>query len=111
MVDPVAPLQSSFVLPQQSVSSVNLEQLFTQQLEQSTQPMGDAMVEGIQTIRNDLDVQADQIQSRLNDNPEMSLHDLIQVQMDLSRLVLVEETLARSVSKSSQNIDTLLKSQ
>ena len=52
-----------------------------------------------------------QIQSRLNDNPEMSLHDLIQVQMDLSRLVLVEETLARSVSKSSQNIDTLLKSQ
>ena len=47
MVDPVAPLQSSFVLPQQSVSSVNLEQLFTQQLEQSTQPMGDAMVEGI----------------------------------------------------------------
>ncbi|ELR67236.1 hypothetical protein C942_02745 [Photobacterium marinum] len=111
MVDAIGPIQSSFVLPQQSVSSVNLEQLFTHQLEQSTQPMGEAMVEGIQNIRTDLDAQAEQIQARLNDNPEMSLQDLIQVQMDLSRLVLVEETLARSVSKSSQNVDTLLKSQ
>lgn len=111
MVDPIATTKASFALPQQPVSSVHLEALFEQHMQKPAQPMGEAIVEGVQGLKAELYKQSSDIQARIDAAPDMSLPELIKIQSELSRLVLVEETLARTVSKSTQNIDTLLKSQ
>ncbi|MFM2591227.1 type III secretion system inner rod subunit SctI [Vibrio sp. TBV020] len=111
MINETSFIEKSYSLPSQPVSNISLAALFEQHLQASTQPMGEAILEQVQNIRGNINHQSADIQNRMDLASEMTLPELMKIQTDLSRLVLMEEILAKTVSKSTQSLDTLLKSQ
>lgn len=73
--------------------------------------LGDKVLDGMQGLKSGYDSQLEKIQTSLSDVNPMSTKEMFQLQVDLAKLTLQGELINKTVTKSTQNLDTLLKSQ
>ncbi len=73
--------------------------------------LGDKILHGLQSVKSGYDHQAGAVQESLNGKDPLSINDMMKLQYDLAKLTLQGELINKTVSKSTQNLDTLLKSQ
>jgi type III secretion system YscI/HrpB-like protein len=74
------------------------------------QCIGDAMLNNIQKIKADYDTAVEKINLSVS-AVEITPQGLLRLQLEIARLQLQEDLMAKVASKSTQNVDTLLKSQ
>ena len=77
----------------------------------SADTLGDKILQGVQQVKTGYDNQVNAVQETLQSPDPISVNDMLTLQMDLAKLTLQGELLSKTVSKSTQNLDTLLKSQ
>jgi len=80
-------------------------------LTSTDQTIGDKMLTGLQNIKEGYDHQVDVVTSITSSTGPIDVKDMIKLQLDLAKLTMQGELINKTVSKSTQNIDTLLKSQ
>jgi type III secretion protein I len=80
-------------------------------LTSTDQTMGDKMLAGLQNMKEGYDHQVDVVTSITSSTGPIDVKDMIKLQLDLAKLTMQGELINKTVSKSTQNIDTLLKSQ
>ena len=73
--------------------------------------LGDKILEGLQNVKSGYDNQVGAVEESLKTTDPLSVNDMMQLQLDLAKLTLQGELINKTVSKSTQNLDTLLKSQ
>jgi len=73
--------------------------------------LGDKILHGLQNVKSGYDSQVGAVQNSLKGGDPLSVNEMMQLQLDLSKLSLQGELINKTVSKSTQNLDTLLKSQ
>lgn len=62
-------------------------------------------------MKTEVSTRADNIELTLNDLTDLSPQKLLQVQMELMQVTLQQELISKGVTKSTQNIETLIKAQ
>lgn len=72
---------------------------------------GDKVLEGLQRLKSGYEHQFDAVEASLQKTDPLTLNEMMKIQLDLAKLTLQGELINKTVSKSTQNIDTLLKSQ
>ncbi|MBU6955870.1 type III secretion system inner rod subunit SctI [Hahella sp. HN01] len=80
-------------------------------VEASDNTLGDKVLQGMQNVKSGYDQQMEAMQLTLNSADPLNMSDMLKLQMDLAQLTLQGELISKTVSKSTQNLDTLLKSQ
>ena len=73
--------------------------------------LGDRILQGLQHMKSGYDTQVGAVQDSLRSSDPLSINDMMKLQLDLAKLSLQGELINKTVSKSTQNLDTLLKSQ
>lgn len=77
----------------------------------SEETLGDKVLTGLQKVKEGYDQQVDVVTSVTSQTGPLDVKDMIKLQLDLAKLTMQGELINKTVSKSTQNIDTLLKSQ
>lgn len=77
----------------------------------SSPTMGDKILQGLQNMKSGYDEQIGAVQTSVSRSDPLNIRDMMQLQLDLAKLTLQGELINKTVSKSTQNLDTLLKSQ
>ncbi|WDE02797.1 type III secretion system inner rod subunit SctI [Thalassomonas viridans] len=72
--------------------------------------IGDKVLDGLEKIKNVHEAEVESINVSLA-TPDLDVQSLMGLQMKLSRLSLQQDLIAKTASKSTQNLDTLLKTQ
>jgi type III secretion protein I len=73
--------------------------------------MGDRILDGLQGMKSGYDNQINAVQESVNSTETLDMQSMLKLQLDLAKLTMQGELINKTVSKSTQNIDTLLKSQ
>ncbi|WP_461537753.1 type III secretion system inner rod subunit SctI [Spongorhabdus nitratireducens] len=80
--------------------------------EQASKPtLGDKILQGFQGVRDNIEGQAANIHQKMNSSEIMSTKDIIETQQALAKLQVTEDLVGKIVSKSTQNLESLLKNQ
>ena len=72
--------------------------------------IGDKVLDGLEKIKNVHEAEVESINVSLA-SPDLDVQSLMGLQMKLSRLSLQQDLIAKTASKSTQNLDSLLKTQ
>ena len=72
--------------------------------------LGDKILDSMEKLKSSHDNQVEAINQSLKVE-NISTQDILLLQLDLAKLHIQEELMAKTASKSTQNIDTLLKAQ
>ncbi|WDE09423.1 type III secretion system inner rod subunit SctI [Thalassomonas haliotis] len=72
--------------------------------------IGDKVLDGLEKIKNVHEAEVEGINLSLA-SPDLDVQTLMGLQMKLSRLSLQQDLIAKTASKSTQNLDSLLKTQ
>lgn len=91
------------IMPLEEMSSKRLPQ------EQGSN-IGDKVLDGLEQIKNVHEAEVEGINVSLA-SPDLDVQSLMGLQMKLSRLSLQQDLIAKTASKSTQNLDSLLKTQ
>jgi type III secretion protein I len=73
--------------------------------------MGDRILDGLQGMKSGYDNQINAVQESITGTETLDMQSMLKLQLDLAKLTMQGELINKTVSKSTQNIDTLLKSQ
>ena len=73
--------------------------------------LGDKILQGFQGIRENIESQAAGIEQRLNSDEVMSTRNIFETQNAMAKLTMTEDLIGKIVSKSTQNLESLLKNQ
>ncbi|OZG74359.1 EscI/YscI/HrpB family type III secretion system inner rod protein [Hahella sp. CCB-MM4] len=73
--------------------------------------LGDKVLQGLQNMKSGYDRQVGAVQESMNGTDPLRINSMMKLQFDLAKLTLQGELINKTVSKSTQNLDTLLKSQ
>ena len=72
--------------------------------------LGERILDGIQNMKQHHAAEVGAI-NKAFETPELDMQQLLKLQLDLTRLTMQEDLLAKTASKSTQNLDSLLKTQ
>ncbi|WDD96615.1 MULTISPECIES: type III secretion system inner rod subunit SctI [Thalassomonas] len=72
--------------------------------------IGDKVLDGLEKIKNVHEAEVESINVSLA-TPDLDVQSLLGLQLKLSRLSLQQDMIAKTASKSTQNLDSLLKTQ
>jgi type III secretion protein I len=72
--------------------------------------LGDRILSGLESLKGGYDQQFGQVQQALDGADPLDVQAMMKLQLDLAKLSLQGELMNKTVSKSTQNLDTLLKS-
>ncbi|WLQ16245.1 type III secretion system inner rod subunit SctI [Hahella aquimaris] len=97
--------------PDTSAHATSDSSLVTLGVEPSENTLGDKVLQGMQNVKSGYDQQMEAMQLTLNNADPLNMSDMLKLQMNLAQLTLQGELISKTVSKSTQNLDTLLKSQ
>ncbi|AZZ92388.1 EscI/YscI/HrpB family type III secretion system inner rod protein [Hahella sp. KA22] len=103
--------QSLQLQPDSMANSIADSSPLTLGVEASEGTLGDKVLQGMQNVKSGYDQQVEAMQLTLNSADPLNMSDMLKLQMDLAQLTLQGELISKTVSKSTQNLDTLLKSQ
>jgi type III secretion protein I len=83
---------------------------------ESPATLGDRILVGIDQMRGEyrekVGRMAENLEAaRIEDGGQMQVHHLMQLQMDLMRVMFQEDLLGKIVGRTTQNVDSLLKGQ
>ena len=75
--------------------------------------MGDAMLEGLQNLKSSYDKTVNKIETTLidTDSQELTVQELMKVQMELMQVGLQQDLTTKVADKTSQGIQTLFRNQ
>lgn len=76
----------------------------------SDKGVGDKILNNISDLKSDYKTAIERVRGILDKGSEVSMSDMLKVQMDLMVMSLKQETVGKITQKSSQNLDSLLKS-
>lgn len=76
----------------------------------SSDCMGSQFLEGMQQLKSGYDEKVTAINDAVNIG-ELTVQDVMSLQLEIAKLQMQEELMAKTASKTTQNVDTLLKSQ
>ncbi|WP_020405318.1 type III secretion system inner rod subunit SctI [Hahella ganghwensis] len=79
--------------------------------DQAVGTLGDKILRGLQSVKSGYDNQVGAVQESLESTDPLNINDMMAFQLDLAKLTLQGELINKTVSKSTQNLDALLKSQ
>ena len=72
--------------------------------------MGSSILEGMQQLKVGYDEKVNAINDAVNVS-QLTVQDVMSLQLEIAKLQMQEELMAKTASKTTQNVDTLLKSQ
>lgn len=73
--------------------------------------MGDQILNGLQTVSSELKQSISDVSAALKPGVDVSVSDLLRVQMGLMQVSVTYELVGKGISKSTQNLDQLVKLQ
>lgn len=73
--------------------------------------MGEQILNGLQNVSSDLRQSIGDVSAALNSSEELSVSDLLKAQMGLMQVSVTYELVGKGISKSTQNLDQLVKMQ
>ena len=73
--------------------------------------MGDKILEGLSDLKAGMNNQTTSINESVAATEAMSHQELLKLQLEVQKLGMTQELMAKTAGKSTQNLDTLLKSQ
>lgn len=73
--------------------------------------LGDKILSNLQQVKSGYDNQFNEVNQSLAGTDPLSVQDMMKFQYDLTKFSLQGELINKTVSKSTQNLDTLLRSQ
>jgi type III secretion protein I len=73
--------------------------------------MGDRILDGFQGMKSGYDNQINAVKDSITSTETLDMQSMLKLQLELAKLTMQGELINKTVSKSTQNIDTLLKSQ
>ncbi|MFT7108651.1 MAG: type III secretion system YscI/HrpB-like protein [Psychrobacter glaciei] len=76
----------------------------------TSQCMGNTILEGVQQLKSGYDEKVTAINDTVNIG-QLTVQDVMVLQLEIAKLQMQEELMAKTASKTTQNVDTLLKSQ
>jgi len=72
--------------------------------------MDNRILEGMQKLKSGYDEKVSAINDAVNIG-QLTVQDVMKLQLEIAKLQMQEELMAKTASKTTQNVDTLLKSQ
>ncbi len=98
---------------QQNTQAENPETVNKAENVQQTEKLslGDKILQGFQGVRENIESQAVGIEQRLNSDEVMSTRNIFETQNAMAKLTMTEDLIGKIVSKSTQNLESLLKNQ
>lgn len=72
--------------------------------------MDNRILEGMQQLKSGYDDKVSAINDAVNID-KLTVQDVMKLQLEIAKLQMQEELMAKTASKTTQNVDTLLKSQ
>ena len=88
----------------------NLQKSYGVEATQNAKGVGDKILNNLSDLRTDYQSTIQRVQGILNKGSGVSTSDMLKIQMDLMVMGLKQETVGKITQKSSQNLDSLLKS-
>lgn len=73
--------------------------------------LGDKVLQGMQGLREQVEMKSDMVKMQLEPGETMSMQQMFQTQMAMTNLMVTEDYIGKIVSKSTQTFDTLLRNQ
>lgn len=77
----------------------------------ATGTMGDKILEGLQGLKSGLDSTLNSVQNSVSGSEVLNTREMMSLHFELIKFSLQTDLMSKTVSKSTQNLDTLLKSQ
>ena len=83
----------------------------TQQAEAPALTLGDKILQGMQGLREQVEMKSDMVKANLEPGEALNMKEMFQTQMAMTNLMVTEDYIGKIVSKSTQTFDTLLRNQ
>lgn len=83
----------------------------TPQAEAPALTLGDKILQGMQGLRNQVEMKSDMVKANLEPGEALDMKQMFQTQMAMTNLMVTEDYIGKIVSKSTQTFDTLLRNQ
>ena len=83
----------------------------TQQAEAPALTLGDKILQGMQGLRDQVEMKSDMVKANLEPGESLNMKEMFQTQMAMTNLMVTEDYIGKIVSKSTQTFDTLLRNQ